>query len=331
MVTFTSSFFGGARSSLQSVSQVRSVDLFSLLLVVVVSAVVTVPSFAKFHKTTLVCFHWNFSVLDKVSMASALDDSKVVYDMLLLTLFYSLVAYGFLASFCYEMSQTEFTSTEQFIDKFVAKHAVFIRGVNTQIGTKTVQSKVKKVFEQRFGKGEVVATHAYRNSGKAHKIFKQIKATKLKLDELYTCYKETGDRGKRKQGSNVDAIQYYEAKLEAALAKWKECANSHHHKNQGIVVVVLKDPENVQVTIDELERVKTRLIDKSHLKQLHLQDWQVSEGHVANDIIWTNIGIYMQTQQSECSAIIGPIFISCFVVFTGLLIESIAIHFFPTL
>jgi len=74
------------------------------------SAVVTMPTYAWFHRTATKCYHWNFSRLDQVTLAAALDDKRTVYSVLLLTLIYSLLAYGFLLSFCYEMSNTEFTS-----------------------------------------------------------------------------------------------------------------------------------------------------------------------------------------------------------------------------
>lgn len=65
------------------------------------------------------------------------------------------------------MSNTEFTSAEQFVEKFVAKHAIFIRGVNTKIGTVVAEKKIKRVFEQRFGKSEIVSCHAYKKSSTA--------------------------------------------------------------------------------------------------------------------------------------------------------------------
>ena len=127
---------------------------------------------------------WNFSQLDELTLAAVLEDDEIVYFVLLVTALYTILAYYFLFGFCYEMSQTEFTSAEQFIERFVAKHAVFIRGVNTQIGTEVVRKKVTRVFEQRFGKSEVVACHAYKKSLHAQKTYKQIKLFKYKLDEL---------------------------------------------------------------------------------------------------------------------------------------------------
>jgi hypothetical protein len=91
----------------------------------------------------------------------------------------------------------------------------------------------------------------------------------------------------------------------------------------------MKNSENVQDTINELELVKSRLVGKAHFDNLGVKNWQVSPGTVATDIIWTNIDIYMQSTQ-KCQkflATIGPIFISCFVVFVLLMIESLALNF----
>ena len=41
-------------------------------------------------------------------------------------------------------------------------------------------------------------------------------------------------------------------------------------ENQGLVVVVLKDPENVQDTINELEVVKSRLVGKAHFEKINI-------------------------------------------------------------
>jgi hypothetical protein len=104
--------------------------------VFVISLIWIFPAYGRFHQEVKYCFHWNFSRWDWFTIASAMDDLGTMYWVLLMTLVFSLVAYGFLFSFCYEMSTTEFTSTEEFIERYVAKHAVFIRGVNTEIGTK---------------------------------------------------------------------------------------------------------------------------------------------------------------------------------------------------
>jgi hypothetical protein len=76
------------------------------------SAFITIPLYAWFHKNSTDCYHWNFSSLDKITLAAALDDKETVENVLLLMIVYSLLAYGFLISFCYEMSSTEFTSQE---------------------------------------------------------------------------------------------------------------------------------------------------------------------------------------------------------------------------
>jgi hypothetical protein len=100
-----------------------------------ISLLVVMPSYSWFHKQVQLCFHWNFSGFDRFTVAAALDDAETVKRVLVIALVYTLIAYCFLLGFCWEMSQTEFTSTDEFIERFVAKHAVFIRGVNPEIGT----------------------------------------------------------------------------------------------------------------------------------------------------------------------------------------------------
>lgn len=65
-----------------------------------------------FHKNVKYCFHWNFSRFDKLTLASALDDRDSVDKIGILVGVYSLIAYTFILSFCYEMSNTEFTNAE---------------------------------------------------------------------------------------------------------------------------------------------------------------------------------------------------------------------------
>lgn len=192
---------------------------------------VSIPTYAWFHRHSFECFHWNFSRLDWFTVASALDEPETVYRIMMFAFLISAVAYAFLFSFCYEMSQTEFTTADIFIEKLVAKHAVFLRGVNPEIGPKTAQTKVRKVFEQRFGKGKVIACHAYKISSLARKLYQQIKAFKYKLDELNEKSQDKQERAyKRRKSSRheMDANEYYQQKLNKAVKGWKECLASHN-------------------------------------------------------------------------------------------------------
>ena len=81
---------------------------------------------------------------------------------ILMTYTYSLFAYYLLLKFCTQMSQYEFDTSEQYIDRFVARHSVIIRGVNTQIGTEEAAKKVTRLFDQRFGKDQVISCNTFR-------------------------------------------------------------------------------------------------------------------------------------------------------------------------
>jgi hypothetical protein len=108
------------------------------LLVSVISLAILVPTYALMHKDATFRrdeIPWNFSRLDALTLAAALNDGEIVFIALIVTVLYTMLAYYFLYSFCDLMSQTEFTTEDQFIERFVAKHAIMIRGVNTQIGT----------------------------------------------------------------------------------------------------------------------------------------------------------------------------------------------------
>jgi hypothetical protein len=50
------------------------------------------------------------------------------------------------------MAVFEFSSQVEYHDRYVARHAVIIRGVNRNIGTFEASKKIGKVFESRFGK-----------------------------------------------------------------------------------------------------------------------------------------------------------------------------------
>lgn len=71
---------------------------------------ITIPLYAQFERNSKEFYNKNLSILDKITIASILDDEKTISKVLFLTIIYSLLAYVFLISFCYEMSSTEFTS-----------------------------------------------------------------------------------------------------------------------------------------------------------------------------------------------------------------------------
>ena len=82
------------------------------------------------------------------------------------------------------MSQYEYDTQEQYIDRFVSRHTVIIRGVNTEIGTEEAKKKTQKLFQQRFGKDQVLACTAIRKWNQYQKLYHKVKAYRKKLKEL---------------------------------------------------------------------------------------------------------------------------------------------------
>jgi hypothetical protein len=88
----------------------RSAQFFAVLSLV--SIIFVAPMYGWFHENVKTCYHWNFSRLDRITISAALDDRETVGWVILLTFIYSVLAYGFIFSFCVEMANTEFISTE---------------------------------------------------------------------------------------------------------------------------------------------------------------------------------------------------------------------------
>ena len=117
----------------------KSAQFFSVLFLL--STLILIPTYTWIHSLIplqITQFPPNFSCLDQLTIAKVIDDKKIIHIVLIVTGLYAIIAYLFLFAFCCEMRNTEFTSAEQYIEKFVAKHAIFIRGVNTKIGTTMV-------------------------------------------------------------------------------------------------------------------------------------------------------------------------------------------------
>jgi len=55
---------------------------------------------------------------------------------------------------------------------------VIIKGVNRNIGTEEASRRVSRVFESRFGKGQVIQCNTYRQSKQAQKLFRKVKIYK---------------------------------------------------------------------------------------------------------------------------------------------------------
>jgi len=147
-----------------------------------------VPLYSTVHQERKYSFpganYSSFSGIDNLTLGPSLDDNKLALLAILVSFIYSTIAYIFLFSFSAEMSDFEFQSSSNFIDNFVARHAVIIRGINQKIGTKRAQKKVSQVFSKRFGPEKVISSHSYRPSSKVQTLYSKIKVYRKRLQEF---------------------------------------------------------------------------------------------------------------------------------------------------
>ena len=82
------------------------------------------------------------------------------------------------------MAEFEFQPVYGWADMYAMQHAVFIRGVNQDIGTNVATRKVAKVFEKRFGADKVLAVHAFMKNQEPQKLYKHLKFCMKKVAKL---------------------------------------------------------------------------------------------------------------------------------------------------
>ena len=88
--------------------------------------------------------------------------SSVTTKVVMLMYVYTVLAYFFIYKFSKRMADFEFSSQVEYHDRYVARHAVIIRGVNRNIGTNEVAKRIRKLFEIRFSRDQVVSCNTYR-------------------------------------------------------------------------------------------------------------------------------------------------------------------------
>ena len=130
-------------------------------------------------------YSWNFSRLDKFTLAAFLNEKTAIMVSILLMYIYTAVAYFLLYMFSSKMTEFEFYSPNTFLDRFVANHSLIITGVSQQLSTEQVAKKVKKVFDFRFrGEGsKVVSCNAFRKTNDVKNDWRKVKNLKNKVAE----------------------------------------------------------------------------------------------------------------------------------------------------
>ena len=128
---------------------------------------------------------WNFSRLDKLTLAAFLDDKFAIWVIIILMYVNSGIAYYFLFSFSNKMSEFEFYSQDTFLDRFVADHSIIITGVSKSLAPEQASRRLQRVFEYRF-RGEdnkVVSCNTYRKNENVAKHWRRVKFLRSKIVE----------------------------------------------------------------------------------------------------------------------------------------------------
>lgn len=60
-------------------------------------------------------------------------------------------------------------------------------------------------------------------------------------------------------------------------------------ENIGVAFVSFKEKDCVNDTLEEMDLVKAKLVDKDHYDSLDIKNWEVEPAYPYNDIIWSEI------------------------------------------
>ena len=99
-----------------------------------------------------------------------------------------------------------------------------------------------------------------------------------------------------------------------------------------MVIVVFKQKEYVQTTINELDLVKLRLVGRHHFDRLNIQNWQISAGIPSEDIIMQNIGnLHEDNSFFQMFQTVKTIFYSILVIIAILCVEALSLSLMPAI
>ncbi len=121
-----------------------------------------------------------------MTLAWYLDEKETIWVTIMLMYVYTAIAYLFLYSFSSKMSDFEFYSSNEFIERFVANHSLIITGVNQKMSTAVAAKEVKKVFDYRFREEDtkVVSCNTFRKTANVQKHWRKIKNYRAKKAEF---------------------------------------------------------------------------------------------------------------------------------------------------
>lgn len=74
---------------------------------------------------------------------------------------------------------------------------------------------------------------------------------------------ETVEISKCCTSKHVDALQYYQRKLDIAENEWESAKQSYKKENEGVVIIVFKNTDCVKECIEEFEVAKEKLLSQA--------------------------------------------------------------------
>ena len=208
-------------------------------------------------------YSWNFSRIDRLTIAAYLDETSAVFWSILIMYIYTFIAYYFLYVQSNKMAQFEFYSSDSFIGRYVANHSIIITGVNQKLNADVAAKKIKKVFDSRF-KGEqtkVISCNTFRKSINVSKHWRKVKSYRAKLSEFnqesfasLSSEPHLIEVGSRLTCNyrQVDAVKFYQERLDQALQDWEETKKQYEEENVGVVILVFKTKACAEQVHDEL-------------------------------------------------------------------------------
>lgn len=226
------------------------------------------------------------------------------------------------ARYCAHMLNFEFNPSNQYLDSFVSQHSILVRGINPKLGVEKANSLIRQVFGDRFGERKVISVHTVRRSDKILSLYRKRRIYKQRLEQYqmqnhYQENREVISVSKKHWCSKrvMDAEDYFQKKYDEVQAEWEKVKKSSQHENVGMAFVSFKDKLCVTETIDELDVVKSTLVDKAHYIELQIQNWEVEMAYHSSDIIWSELNKgFQRSIFTKIVLNLIPLIISIFVV-----------------
>ena len=120
------------------------------------------------------------------------------------------------------------------------------------------------MFDYRFRQEEtkVVSCNTFRKTENVQKHWRKVKKYRAQVEDYNTESYVSGNTSMIWVGSNakcnrrqVDALKYYQDKLESAMADWEVTKKIFETENQGVVILVFKTKSCAEQVYEEMVKM----------------------------------------------------------------------------